>query len=144
MVQYCSFGKEKRYYQGLQQSMLESFFHLITDLLLEADSNVKELCPDQKKNYSLGENYYNNLTIIFTVRDEGSVQRLHLIILCLRIRYGLQYLPSIKIVILVFYANNYWKAHWGVIICKTVLEFDKQSKSWPERISKKRILRKMS
>ena len=105
MVQCCSLGKEEGNYHSLHQSMLHfypSFFHLITDMLLEAESKVKEPCPDQKRNYSLGENYYNNLTIISTVRDEALVQRLYLPILCLRVKYGLQYFSSIQIVILVF------------------------------------------
>lgn len=53
--------------------LLTSFFHLITDMLLESDSEVKDPCPDQKISYSFGENYYNNLTIISNVRDEVPV-----------------------------------------------------------------------
>lgn len=58
MVQCCSLGEDEGNYHGLQQSVVyfySSFFHLITDMLLKADSRVKDPCPDQKRHYSLGE-----------------------------------------------------------------------------------------
>lgn len=49
------------------------FFHLITDMPTEACSKVKNPWPNQKRNYSLGENCYSNIIIISNFRVEVPV-----------------------------------------------------------------------
>lgn len=49
------------------------FFHLITDMLTEACSKVKDPWPNQKRKDSLGKNCYNNFIIIFNLRKEVPV-----------------------------------------------------------------------